>query len=158
MRRQIRRWSKFPLDNFPRQIRNDQVLRLQFIIRNAARFNHHKTLPAIDPAGVSKSVKNQTSPHQFEIGSQDFPAKILKPHRETPSIKNAATTLMNLRTKERCDSECKRTRRVCYLAFPLSLNVTRGLPVVSGAIAVESRRTRLVRKTYSLPFGEGICL
>src|SRR5690348_2425312 len=58
MRRQIRRWSKFPLDNFPRQIRNDQVLRLQFIIRHAAWFNDHKTFLAVNPAGVSKSVEN----------------------------------------------------------------------------------------------------
>jgi len=74
---QIGGWPKSSLDKASLQIGDNHVLRLQFLVRNAARFDHDEPCPAGYPAGVPECVKNQTAADQFEVRLQHFFAQRL---------------------------------------------------------------------------------
>ena len=80
MRRQVRRRTKVPVNDFPREIGNHNLARREFFIGNAARLDRNQSFAAVNPADIAKGIQYKPAANQFQIRFQHLFAQCFQQH------------------------------------------------------------------------------
>jgi hypothetical protein len=77
---EIGRGPKFTVDDFPIEIRNDNVPGRQLIVRNAAGLDGDQSLVTIHSADIAEGIEDEAAPDEFEIRFQHLFAERFQQH------------------------------------------------------------------------------